>query len=235
MSRSLDVVANNVANVGTTGFRGDRVTFEEMIPPQQANANTDPEAVVSSRYVAVSDVVTDSAAGAIRQTGNPLDLALQGEGWFVINTPAGERYTRAGSFLTDSNGVLRTPTGHEVQGQDGRPIQVPTDGSAINIESDGSVRVDGNEVGQLRIARFADDNASLAKEGLTLFAPVNGAVATVAEDTMVLQGHLESSNMNAIRGMTELINATRSFDAFQKVIESFKQIDSLAATRIAQR
>ncbi|MEM7446649.1 MAG: flagellar basal-body rod protein FlgF [Myxococcota bacterium] len=234
--RNLSVVANNVANAGTTGFRADRVAFRETL----AGASGDPDVVQPLRYVGVAEVGIDAAPGTLESTGAPLDLALQGEGLFALQTNAGVRYTRAGSFRTDAEGLLRSPGGHQVLSAEGNPndprtaeIRIPEDAAEIVIGSDGTIHADGAEVGRLRIVRF--DLAQLEKEGLTLFRAPDPLPAVLPGEVQVVQGSLETSNMNAVQGMTELITASRAFDAFQKVIDNFKQIDERAARDLAAR
>ena len=227
--RSLDIVANNVANANTTGFRADRAVFEQALS-QAGNDGPAPDAL---RYVNIADVATDHSAGALQQTEAPLDLALEGDGWFTVRTPAGERYTRAGSFVTDAQGVLMTAAGNPVLGVpegDGPPptIQIPADTRAVRITDEGNVFADETQVGQIRVVEL---DGTPRKEGLTLYTG-NGAEPS---DALVRQGFLEMANVNAVAGMNELITVTRSFEAFQKLIDTFQSLDQRAARDIAGR
>jgi flagellar basal-body rod protein FlgF len=232
--RALAIVANNVANAGTTGFQADKAAFGEIVAKAQA-AGTPP---ASLRYVEIDRISIDREAGSLQQTGNPFDVALQGEGYFAVQTPAGERYTRAGSFISDSEGVLRTHTGQVVLGEGGPPtapgaeLVIPSGTKEVRIAQDGSVLADGQSVGKLKIVRF-DAVDGLAKEGLTLLAAQNGAQPTAADGVSVSQGYLETSNVNAVAGMQDLITAGRSFEAFQKVIDAFRQIDQRTVRDVA--
>lgn len=223
--RSLDVVANNVANAGTVGFRADRVAFREAVNRNQTGPTPD-----SLRYVTISRMETDETAGPLTQTGNPLDLALSGEGMFAVRTPRGVRYTRAGSFRMDAEGVVRTSAGHPVLNAGGdasSELVVPPGAQQITVGADGSVSADGQVVGQVRVEQFAD--GALQKEGLTLYvAEGRGRPA----EAQVMQGHLEGANVSPVAGMNELISASRSFEAFQRVIQAFKQIDERAAREV---
>ncbi|MGE0791183.1 MAG: flagellar basal-body rod protein FlgF [Sandaracinaceae bacterium] len=226
--RSLDVVANNVANVGTVGYRADTLAFREALSQQQGQL---PDGL---RYVTVEEVSTDSSAGPLTQTGNRLDVALNGDGMLAVSTPDGTRYTRAGSLRMDAQGVLRTPSGHGVldanANQRGALVTIPPNATEIAIATDGTVTADGADVGRLRVDRFAD--GALQKEGLTLFrATGNG---TPAAETEVLQGYVEGANVSPVSGMNELIGASRAFDAFQRVIQAFKQIDEHAARELGK-
>jgi len=221
--RALDTVANNVANVGTVGFRGDRLAFEEVVSRE---AGPNPDAL---RYVQVSQQVTDDTGGALQETGSSLDLALSGDGMFAVQTPEGVRYTRAGSFRLDAEGVVRTPSGHALLAADADPehpeLRLPVDGGDVRIGTDGTVSVGDNPVGRVRVERFAP--GALQKEGVTLYA-ARGPGEPAAE-TQVLQGYLEGANVSPITGMNDLITASRSFEAFQRVIQTFRQIDERAA------
>lgn len=223
--RSLDIVANNVANSATTGYRADRVAFQETLSRAQSQSQT-PN---SLRYVEVSEVRFDDTQGALRQTGNQLDVAIQGDGYFAIETANGERYTRAGSFVTDAEGILRTHDGHAVMGgEPGQPPQrivIPEGTADVQIAPTGEITADGQAVGRLRISSF--ERSQLQKEGHTLF--VASGAPRPAENVEVVQGYLESANLNAVAGLNELISTSRSFEAFQRVIQGFRQIDERSA------
>lgn len=228
--RALDVVANNVANANTTGFRGDRVAFQEALGNAGGRAGQPP----SMRFVAVSRVSAREDAGPLRQTGAPLDLALQGRGFFAVATPAGERYTRAGSFVAGANGQLQTQEGHAVVaagGPDAR-IMIPTGTTEVSVAADGTVTADGNEIGKISIVRF-DSMDQLSKEGRTLFNAV-GTPPTPDDETLVTQGFLEGSNVSAVEGINELITVSRSFEAFQKVIQTFRDLDQRTAREVSK-
>lgn len=232
--RSLDVVANNVANANTTGFRGDRVAFEQSLA-DAVGPTTGPD---DTRYVAISSVRTDDSAGALEQTGGALDIAIQGDGFFQVRTPAGDRFTRAGNFVTDGDGVLRTNAGHAVLAPPPTPdeppteIVIPREATEVLIGADGMIEADGEEVGRIRVAHFERPDA-VQKEGLTLFTS-NATPSDEGSSTLV-QGALERANVNAVAGMNELITVSRSYDAFQKVIQGFRQIDERTARELGRR
>lgn len=244
--RSLDVVANNVANANTAGFRADRISFREAL----AKAGTQGPAPDGLRFVSVPQIRTTQLEGSLRETGNPLDMALQGEGWFSVSTPGGERYTRAGNFVKDGMGVLRTRDGHALlawpEGEAGGKaveIRVPAEVSSIRVDPDGSLYGRSENgmnpvlempLGRLKIVSFGDGRG-LEKQGANLFKAAANTPAPAASNAQVSQGYLESGNINAIEGMNELITASRSFDAFQKVIEAFKHIDERTARDLASR
>ncbi len=245
--RTLDVVANNVANATTTGYRADRVAFREFLSRAQADGPA-PEDI---RYTAVDEVTFDETTGIMKATGNPFDLALEGDGWFVVEGPEGFRYQRAGSFVVGENGTLTTPDGLPVMGRPQDPqsptavrITIPNPSGPITIDGDGTLRatvVDANGVatggsqtlGQLRLVRFAEGDG-LRKEGHTRFL-ADGVPAEAYDTVSVRQGFLEGANVNAIAGMHELITVSRSFEAFQKVIDSFQELDQRTAREVGSR
>jgi len=219
--RTLEVVANNLANVNTTGFKADTVSFSEMTKQQNG---APPQ---SMRFVSLDRIGIDGSAGGVQQTGNPLDLALEGDAYFAVQGPGGERYTRAGSFTTDSEGTIRTHGGYEVLGESGT-LSIPQGTKTIRVGSDGTVQADGVEVGKLKLVSFANTQG-LVREGLTMFSSSGGGTTPEPAQVGVAQGYLENANVNAIMGMTELITVNRSFDALQKVIDAYKQIDERTA------
>jgi len=222
--RALDVVANNVANAGTVGYRGDTVAFREAVSRETAGPNPD-----GLRYVSVAQQSTDQSDGPLIQTGNPLDLALQGDGLFALQTDNGVRYTRAGSFRMDPEGVIRSSGGHVLMDA-GAPdpsqaeIRIPPEATEILVGTDGTVTADGQEVGRIRIESF--DQRSLTKEGLTMYAARGQGEPAEAQ---VSQGYLEGANVSPVGGMNQLISTSRAFEAFQRVIQAFRQIDERAA------
>ncbi|MEM9860451.1 MAG: flagellar basal-body rod protein FlgF [Myxococcota bacterium] len=229
--RALDVTANNVANANTTGFRADRVAFREAL----AEAGEGP-APADLRLVGVAQVEASEAPGAIGRTDGNLDFAIEGDGLFTVQTPQGERYTRAGQFHLDAEGVLRTASGAAVLGwvaEAGgatQELRIPPASGEIRVGEDGTIRAGDQEVGRLALRSF--DEGQLEKEGNTLFV-ANGAGD--AAEARVLQGYLEGSNMNAVAGMNELITVSRSFEAFQKVIDTFQRLDDRTARDLAKR
>jgi flagellar basal-body rod protein FlgF len=225
--RALDNAANNVANANTTGFRATRLMFGEVL--SKVSASPAPDVL---RYTEVTESRNVTDPGMIRQTGNPLDLALQGDGFFVVETPAGERYTRAGNFVADENGEIRTVEGLPVM-SDGGTLSLPSNAQQIVVDETGTVQADGVSIGQLRIVKFADPSA-LQREGNSLFSSPNEPAESDTETT-VLQGYLEGANINAVAGMNELISVSRSFEAFQKVISTFKQLDEQTAREVGRR
>jgi flagellar basal-body rod protein FlgF len=159
--------------------------------------------------------VTDFTQGGLQRTGNPLDVAINGEGFFSIQTPGGIQYTRQGSFTIDSDGVLITQDGYPVLGEGG---SLTLEEGTIEIDTDGTISVDGDEVGRLQVTDFVDPQV-LKKTGISRFvATRENAGGRQAEDVSLRQGFIESSNVNPVKAMTEMIETSRMFEAYQKVI-----------------
>lgn len=213
--RALDVVANNLANVSTVGFRAERPTFAEALTRSQGTT-----------LVSVPGSVTDTTQGKLIETGNPLDLALTGEGYFSVLTPSGPRFTRAGQFQLDDAGNLVNANGHPVLNIKGRPITVPPGLGAVAIDSEGRVRVGDNEFGAIAIAYL--DPASVRRAGNTLFA---GTAVTPAPGTIteITPGALEEANFGVLRGMVDLVRISRMHEAQHRMIQAYREIDQRAA------
>jgi flagellar basal-body rod protein FlgF len=235
--QTLDVIANNVANANTAGFRADRAAFSEFL----AGAQRDKTAVSQlgqpgarvDHFVHIDVVNHDFSDGALKLTGNPLDMALTGDGFFAVQTEKGERLTRAGSFMMRADGTLSTVDGHDVLGENNQPIHLPTNKN-VQIAADGTIQADDQFVGKLKLVR-AQDPKTLEKESETLFKTTPNAPLLHADRVTVTQGHIESSNVNAVAGLNELITVNRSFDALQKVIETFQKLDERTARELGAR
>lgn len=215
MVREQERTANNLANANTIGYKRDRM-FTEVLA-ERLDAEQAPRSDRNTVQWA------DLTQGPLEQTGNPLDLALRGDGFFVVSGEGdgAERYTRAGRFVLDADGLLRTPTGALVEGADG-PLQLPTNAAEIMIAEDGSIRADGHSVGQLRVVTFDDPTKLRRSDDATFEA--DGMAAIELERPTVLQGYVESSNVDPIEEMTEMIEHFRLFETQQKILQSHDQV-----------
>lgn len=218
-SIALDATANNIANASTTGFHGDRVTFREAL----AAARTPDLATVGAGTTRV-----DSQSGAMVQTGNPLDLALEGDGYFGVQTPQGTRYTRAGNFLIDDNRNLVTTEGFQVRGEGGAAITIPPEAHQISVGTDGTVNADGQDVGKLELSAFTP--GQMTRQGGTLFA-ANGRPST-ADPPKVHSGILESSNVNVVRGVVDLVKVSRNYESLMRIIQGYHDVEGRAAREL---
>lgn len=218
-SNALDATANNIANASTAGFHGDRVTFREALTAAQS-----PDVAT----VGAGITRVDSQAGALLPTENPLDLALEGDGYFAVTTPNGARYTRAGNFQLDDARNLVTADGFAVRGEGGAPINVPADASVISIANDGTVSADGAELGRLELARFQP--GQMKREGGSLFSATGRALA--GDPPKVRSGMLEASNVNVVRGVVDLVKVSRTYESLMRMIQGYHDIESRAAREL---
>lgn len=207
--RTLDAQANNIANASTTGFKAERLIYSTIEAKEKGNS--DRQNLIAG--VAVSGA-TDFSAGAIRETGRSLDVAIDGDAFLQIETPRGTRYTRAGNLTLDANGQLVTHNGDLVVGQAGA-ITVPP-GGEISIGEDGTLSVGKNAFDQLKLVRFENPTAALTKEGDSLFMTTGTEKPLENVTARVQQGALESSNINTVSEMVAMINNNREFESLQK-------------------
>lgn len=207
LQRQMDVVANNMANINTSGFKAENILFEEYVMPVARDQDF-PRNDQPLSYVQDWATIHDMSGGAMVQTGNPLDVGLNGEGFFAVQTPAGERWTKAGSFQISAAGQLVDASGNPVLGQGG-PIQFGPEETDILIGSDGSVSSSAGAKGSLRLVEFANVQ-ELTREGSNLWA---GGTPLAATNTRAMQGFLEKSNVSGVSEMAEMIRVTRAYES----------------------
>ena len=232
LGRELDVVANNIANINTAGFKADGSIFEEFL---NSNARADQS---GSRVSFVRDRGTwhDLSAGPVEKTGNPLDLAVDGKGFLVVQTPRGERYTRNGSFQINNTGELVTSEGFQVMGEAGPLKFQPTD-NQVSISADGTISVrEGNaktdsQRGRLRMVSL--DGTSMNKDGNGTFSVVNGA-AQPTKASRIIQGSVEKSNVRAVVEMTRMIEVTRSYTQVANMLSQQADMQRSSMTKLAE-
>ena len=205
--RRLDVAAQDLANVNTSGYKGQRLTFSEVLANRLQGSER------PGGLVAVGEQRTSFFQGEIQTTGSPFHLAIDGDGLFVVQTPRGERYTRNGSFTMKSDGTIVTAQGDALLGEGG-PLQVT--GGKMEVAADGTVTSSEGEVGKLKIVRFADSQKAV-KEGSNLFLTA-GKNIQVASDVRVMQGWLEQSNVSPVDNMVSLIMIQRQFEAYERAM-----------------
>ncbi len=218
----LDVITNNLANVSTSGYKRDEVSFSgtlNSLATPEASTITPNNAVnldtVSARFA------TDFSQAGVRKTDNPLDLALNGDGFFVIQHTNGVRYTRSGNFSLDNSGQLVTTDGYPVLGINGTIQLTTAQAGRMEIDSAGQIIVDGFPVAQLRLADF-QDTSNLVKSGYNTFLS-NAPASEVPANVEVEQGFLELSNVNPIYEMAKMIEAMRVYESYQKTIQSLNE------------
>jgi flagellar basal-body rod protein FlgG len=245
--KKLDILSNNIANINTQGFKKDMLIYEEKTTPFRQNslngydANTfnpfqGSDSAVS--YVQVTQSMTNYEQGSLIKTDNPLDVAIEGQGFFVVNTPNGDRYTRNGNFHLDGSGQLVDQKGNSIITKGEEPILIPFGTKQITINQDGSIlggtEIDQESLGQLKIVNFNNPHG-LIKEGEGFYKIKDSSIKEILiNDAKVLQGFIENSNANAIHEMTQMIETVRQLEAYQKLIQSIDEADDQSVNSLAQ-
>jgi len=230
----LDTIANNLANANTTGYKTQQVQFEDLLYENvrsagtNSNGATTPTTTQLGTGVHVVATTRSFAQGTLQQTNNPLDLAIQGQGFFAVMQPTGDiAYTRAGSLQLNAQGQLTTPDGMLIE----PPITIPSNATSVTVAADGTISVQQpgstttTSVGQLQLTTFPNPNG-LASQGSNLFAPTiasgqpqTGAPAADGRGT-IMQGSVEGSNVDVVDQMVALITAQRAYEMNSKVISA---------------
>jgi flagellar basal-body rod protein FlgF len=236
LERQMDVVANNVANVNTNGYKADKSLFQEYL---NSGAHEDNFVGTDRRvsYVLDSGTFKDLAQGPTEQTKNPLDVAIDGGGFLVVQTPAGERYTRDGSLQINNQGQLVTAAGNPVLGNSGPIVFQPTDHD-VSIAADGNVtvleginRIDAVR-GKLRLVSFAQAQ-NLLKEGSNLYSAGQGTAAQADTASRVRQGFVEKSNVNSVVEMSRMIEVTRTYTQIATLLQQQSDLHKTAIQQLA--
>src|SRR4030088_1995067 len=236
LERQMDVVANNVANVNTNGFKADKSLFEEYL---KSGAHEDNFLGRDRRvsYVQDSGTFKDFSQGPSEQTRSPLDVAIDGGGFLVVQTPAGERYTRAGGLQINNQGQLVTAAGNPVLGNSGPIVFQPTDHD-VSIAADGNItvlegvnRIDSVR-GKLRMVNFADAQ-KLVKEGSNLYSAGPGTAAQPDIVSTVRQGFIEKSNVNSVAEMSRMIEVTRAYTQISAMLQQQGDLRKTALDKLA--
>lgn len=208
LMREMGVVANNIANSSTTGFRREGVVFSEYV----AALGQDP----SLSMAHASGRMVDLSQSTISQTGGSFDFAIQGEGFFLIETPDGNRLTRAGSFTPSAEGELVTPDGYRLLDAGGAPVFVPPDAKGVSLASDGTLSTGGQPIAQIGLWQPSDP-LSLRHQTGTLFAAED---VEPAEGATILQGMLEDSNVEPVAEISRMIEVQRAYELGQKFLDA---------------
>ncbi len=216
-AKRLDLIANNLANVNTTGYKRMAMSFCNAFEKQPGQ-----DAMVSQTRINSVDV--DLSQGGMTMTGNPLDLAIEGRGFFKLSTPEGIRYTRTGIFRLDNEGAIVDAHGNELQGERGA-IRVPR-GSNLVINDAGELAADGNVMGKIAVVGF-ENPERLEQVGQHLFqSPQDRPLEEQAsEDAVVYQGFLENSNVEVVQEMVRMIEVSRTVGAEQKIMTTSSSMD----------
>ncbi len=222
------MLANNLANSGTGGFKLDREFYSLF-------SAADNEVGGSASHTTMPMIRkqwTDFSQGTLQPTGNPLDLALSGHGFFSVNGPTGPLYTRNGSFKVSTDGTLTTADGHTVNGEGGQPLQIPGQGEIV-VASDGTLTQDGQSLGKLDIVDFKD-TAALGKIGNSYFVGNKDNPPIPATDVTVEQGRIEGSNVAPAESAVRLVSVMRQFEMLQKAITLTTDMDKKSLDEVAR-
>ena len=229
LARELDVIANNMANVSTTGFKARNARFEEyLMPTASADSFRSPDRRIS--YVVDAGTPLDLTQGPVEADGNPVHVAVRGDAFLVVQTPAGERYTRNGAFELGAQSSLVNSDGYTVQGESG-PITVSPQETGLSIAPDGTVSTNLGVRGRVRMVRF-DRAQALTSEGGNLFSSKERPLPA-GLDGRLEPGALERSNVKPVIEMTRLMDVNRSYAMVSSVISRLDDLRGTAIRRLA--
>jgi flagellar basal-body rod protein FlgF len=224
---SLDLLANNVANASTGGYKADREFYSLYISPEAAADDS------LSTMPVIERPWVDHSQGNLHSTGNPLDVAISGKGFFAVNGPSGPLYTRNGNFRLAADGKLTTPDGYAVRDPQGSPLTLQST-RPIEISRDGTVTQDGAIIGKLEVVDFTS-NAGLSKQGSNYFRATDSTVKPApATDATLQQGNLEASNTGSAEAAVRLVSVLRQFEMLQKAVSIGTDMNKRAIEEVAK-
>ena len=229
LRRELDVVANNIANANTTGFKVEDL----MVRTEQAKPAKTLDGGSAVKFVLDSGVARDFTQGAMTKTGGDFDLAIEGKGFFRVQTAGGDRYTRDGRFTTNPTGQLTTQSGHLVLDDGGGPITIDPTLGPVNVGKDGVVSQGAVRVGKIAVVR-PDTLASMAKDGDNLYRNTTNAALQPAPDAAVHQGMLEASNVQPVIEITKLIEVQRAYEGVARMMDNTSELSRTAVERLGK-
>lgn len=223
----MDVLANNMANVNTAGYKRGNLMFEEYLMPvaRMSDAN---QTDARLSFVLDTSIYRDFNEGAFEQSGNDLDVAISGDGWLVVQTPDGERYTRNGQLKLNQDGELVNVSGFPVLGEGG-PISIPPEETGIVIAKDGTLSTNLGLRGKIRVVSF-DNNSDLKKEAGLLFSTSQAPQA--AENAKLHQGLIEKSNVQPVVEMTKMIETMRAYQSISRALQKTDELRTNAISRL---
>lgn len=222
---SLDLVANNLANASTGGYKADREFYTLYLAPEAQESENSTMPLIERPW-------TDLSQGVLRDTGNPLDVALSGHGFFAVNGPSGPLYTRNGNFRLSPAGVLTTADGYPVRGASGVPLALQS-GQSVEISSDGTIHQNGTVAGKLEIVDFTSPDG-LVKQGANYFRTGEASPAVPTVGASVEQGKLEDSNTGSAEAAVRLVSVMRQFETLQKAIGLAADMNRQAIEQVAK-
>lgn len=229
LRRAMDVAANNIANAQTTGFKAERVMLEDNLTTRARQADG-PDRVA---FVDEWAMGRDFRQGALERTGRPLDLALDGEGFFSLETGAGERFTRDGSFTVNQDGELSTMDGARVLDDLGQPVRLDLNAGPVTITEDGVLSQNGLPGQRLGVVRF-EQLGQLQKVGENRFSAPDDAERVLENPPQILQGHIETSNVKPLAEITRMMEVSRSYASVTKMIRDTDELSRKAIERLGR-
>lgn len=229
LRRELSITANNLANMSTSGFKVEKLLLSNNLGKTSNHA----DGPAKINFVQDWGVARNFSDGQIEVTGRPLDVALVGPGFFAVETPEGEKYTRDGRFAVDETGTLSTSDGMSVLDETGAPILLDAFGGAPKIDSKGVIFVDGTEVGRLKIVGF-DALGELSKDGYGRYGAPENANLQVIENPKIMQSYLERSNVVPILEMSKMIEVTRSYKSVTNMLKTGEDTSRDAIKRLGR-
>jgi len=229
LQRQMDIIANNIANVDTTGFKLESL-LEKTDPKAPAATAGGPRPV---KFVAADGMARDFGQGALRTTGSPLDLAIDGPGFFQVRTPQGDRFTRDGRFRTDPSGRLITDSGAAVLDEGGGEIVIDAEKGPVSIGVDGTITQGRDRVGKVGVVTFANAGA-LEKAGDNSFTNASNLTPQPAASAKLRQGMLEGSNVKPVIEITRMIEVSRAYEQTAKIIDSQADLSRQSVQRLGK-
>ncbi|MEI9929693.1 MAG: flagellar basal-body rod protein FlgF [Rhizomicrobium sp.] len=226
--QSMDVIANNVANVSTPGYRREEPMFQEYIAQMPPGEGETGKQTLS--FVEDTGLARDMSEGPRTNTGAPFDVAIHGKGFFVVQTPSGNRYTRDGHFGLDTSGQIVDDSGNPVQG-DGGAISISTDDGDIHIGQDGTVSGKNGQLAKLKVVAFPNE-AALQKDGANNF--ISAATPNDATDFTLTQGTIEGSNVQPVVEISHMIEVMRAYQATATLTKSQEDLMGSAVDKLSQ-
>ena len=237
----MSTIANNLANVNTTAYKKDTMAFHDVFTRfahdyvcttktylRGKDMFPEPKIMAKTR---LADQAVDFTQGSLKKTGNQLDIALSGEGFFRVEAPDGNLYTRAGAFLVDATGTLVTQQGNTVL-VDGGPLVLPP-GAKMSVDDGGNISVNGEPAGRFDLVTF-DDLGGMERIGGNYYVAPDGAAEMPPEDLVVQQGYLEKGNVEVVTEMVEMLETQRAFEMYGKMLSSTDQLDKQMIQRIGR-
>lgn len=227
--QDMDITSNNIANTNTTGYNGEHVLFSSYLTKDVNSGTRNP---MSMAYDVNS--YRDTTQGAIHTTGNPLDIAIQGPGYFTVETPLGNRYTKNGNLNISPEGVLVTSDGYPVLDSSSKQIELPEDTISVDIGKAGNIKVNGEDFSSIGVVSFANEKL-LQRAGGNLYSSDSEPDAADETTVQVIQGSLESSNIQPVRELTHMMTVSRAVTDTAQFIAMVYDLERKASDAWAQQ